>query len=264
MRKWFTTVGPLIVSVVAGLLVWQMLVSVFHLASYVLPSPAAVWIALVAGLSGDPFARGSYWYQLWYTLESTVLGFVIGSACGFVLAAVMAESRVAERFIMPYVAGLQSLPKVAIAPLFVIWFGFQLWSQVAMAATLTLFPVLINALQGLTTTQNERLELLSTLRASRWQKFRYAKLPGALPLIFTGLNLGIVYALLGTIVSEFLGAQRGMGVIMTQLQSVSDTAGVFAGLVVLAVTGYVLIAAVRFVQQKVVFWERDTRPVPVE
>src|SRR5665213_198572 len=264
MRKRIASVAPLIASVIVGLLAWQLIVTLFHLPSYVLPSPASVWVALVAGLTGDPFARGSYWYQLWYTVEATVLGFVIGSTIGFILAAAMAESRLAERFLMPYVAGLQSLPKVAIAPLFVIWFGFQLWSQVAMAATLTLFPVLMSTLQGLTTTPHERLELLTTLKSSRWQQFRYAKFPGALPLIFAGLNLGIVYALLGAIVSEFLGAQRGMGVIMTQLQSVSDTAGVFAGLVVLAVTGYVMIAIVRFAHRRIVFWDRDTRLTSVE
>jgi NitT/TauT family transport system permease protein len=101
---------------------------------------------------------------------------------------------------------------------------------------------------------------MMSLRSSRWQIFRKVKLPGALPMIFAGLNIGIVYAMLGTIVSEFSGGQRGIGVIMMQMQAVSDTAGVFAALVVLGVTGYVLISSMRLLNRKLVFWmEEDER-----
>src|SRR5215469_16563457 len=130
----------------------------------------------------------------------------------------MAEFRWVERFLFPYIVGFQSIPKVAIAPLYVIWFGYQIETKIAMAATLALFPVLLNALEGFVTVERERLELMTSLRASRWQTFRMIKIPSALPFVFAGLNLGIVYAFLGAIVSEFIGAQRGMGVIITQLQ----------------------------------------------
>ena len=185
-------------------------------------------------------------------------GFVIGSALGLVLAAAMAEFRPIERLLFPYIAAIQSLPKVAIAPLYVIWFGYQIESKIAMAATLAMFPVLLNALQGFLSVDRDRLELMASLDASRWQAFWLVKLPATLPLIFAGLNLGIVYALLGALVAEFIGAQRGMGVMVMQLQSVNDTAGVFAVLVVLAVVGYLLIASMRFIQHRVVFWSSDS------
>jgi NitT/TauT family transport system permease protein len=121
-----------------------------------------------------------------------------------------------------------------------------------------LFPVLLNALQGFLSVDRDRLELMASLDASRWQVFWMVKLPASLPLIFAGLNLGIVYALLGALVAEFIGAQRGMGVMVMQLQSVNDTAGVFAVLVVLAVVGYVLIATMRLIQHRVVFWSADS------
>jgi NitT/TauT family transport system permease protein len=159
-----------------------------------------------------------------------------------------------ETAILPYVVGLQSLPKVAIAPLLVIWFCYGTESKVAMAFVLTLFPVLINSLAGLRSAPRDRIELMQSLRSSRWQVFRLIKLPSALPMVFAGLNIGIVYAMLGTIVSEFSGGQKGMGVIMMQMQSVSDTAGVFAALVVLGFTGYVLISVMRGVQKRLVFW----------
>ena len=214
---------PVVLSLLAGLILWQLAIGYLQIPAYVLPSPVKVWAALVDGLSTDPSSRASFWYHLADTLNATLIGFVIGSAIGIVLASLMAEFAVVEAAAMPYVIGLQSLPKVAIAPLLVIWLGFGIESKIAMAAILALFPVLINTHEGLRGTEQDRIELMVSLRATRFQTFRFIRLPGALPMIFAGLNLGIVYALLGTLVSEFIGAQRGMGVIMTQLQVVIDT-----------------------------------------
>ena len=252
-RDWRGMV-PLVLSICAGLGLWQMAVSFGDIPSYILPSPKAVAAALWDGISQSPSARASFWFHLADTLKGTVFGFAIGALLGLVIAALMAEFWFVEAAALPYVVGLQSLPKVAIAPLLIIWLGYGLESKVAMSVVLTLFPVLINALQGFRASERERLELLVALKASRWQIFRYVRFPGALPMIFAGLHIGIVYAMLGVIVSEFMGSQSGMGVIMTQLQTVSDTAGVFAALVMQAVTGYVLIASMRWLQRRVVFW----------
>lgn len=248
-----------VLSVLLLFSVWQASVAYLNIPHYVLPEPLKVFYALIDGLSGSPFDRGSYWYHLIDTVKTTLLGFTIGSAIGITLAALMAQSSFFQGIFFPYVVILQSLPKIAIAPLYIIWFGYQIESKIAMAATLTLFPVLVNSLQGLSTTPQDRLEVMAALKASAWQTFWYIKLPSALPLIFAGLSLGIVYAQLGTIVSEFVGAQRGMGVIITQLQSLSDTAGVFSVLIVLAVTGFVLITAMRTIHQKVIFWEKTIK-----
>jgi NitT/TauT family transport system permease protein len=252
------TVVVILLSLAFGLLIWQCATSFGHIPSYVLPAPKAVWTALVDGLARSPTERASFWFHLIDTLKATVFGFLIGATLGVFFAACMAEYRLVEVAALPYVVGLQSLPKVAIAPLLVIWLGYGSGSKVAMAAVLTLFPVLINAMAGFRAVPRDRIELMSALKANRFQIFRYIRLPGALPMIFTGLNIGIVYAMLGTIVSEFTGAQRGMGVIMTQMQSVSDTAGVFAALIVLGCTGYVLISIMRLTQHYAVFWAENT------
>jgi len=257
-RRGLTSTFAVLASVGVGILIWQCTIWFTDVPSYVLPAPKAVWTALVDGLARSPTERSSFWFHLIDTLKATVSGFLIGAMLGVVFAACMAESRLIETAALPYVVGLQSLPKVAIAPLMVIWLGYGIESKVAMAAVLTLFPVLINALAGFRSAGRDRLELMAALAASRFQVFRFIKFPGALSMIFTGLNIGIVYAMLGTIVSEFTGAQRGMGVIMTQMQSVSDTAGVFAALVVLACTGYVLISIMRIAQNYVVFWSEST------
>jgi NitT/TauT family transport system permease protein len=246
---------PMVLSVVVGLALWDQSVRHLHIPSYVLPAPLAVWQALVSGLLENPTSRASFVFQLGNTLQATLAGFVIGSVLAIALAACMAEFRILDRVLLPYFVGFQSLPKVAIAPLYVIWFGYQMESKIAMAATMAFFPVMLNSLQGFLSVETDRMELMASVAASRWQMFRYIRLPGAASLVFGGLNLGIVYALLGCIVSEFLGAQAGMGVIVTQLQSVSDTAGVFAALVILGVVGYVLVAVIRAIQRRVVFWD---------
>ena len=254
LRGMATAFASLAASIVLGFVLWEALVVWYEIPSYVLPSPAKVMAALADGLGQSPTSRASFWFHLADTLTATLWGFAIGSVLGLVLAAAMAEFSVVERLLFPYVAAIQSLPKVAIAPLYVIWFGYQIHSKIAMAVTLALFPVLLNALQGFLSVERDRLELMASLDASRWQMFWLVKLPSAAPLIFAGLNLGIVYALLGALVAEFIGAQRGMGVMVLQLQSVNDTAGVFAVLIVLAVVGYLLITAVRMIQRRVVFW----------
>jgi NitT/TauT family transport system permease protein len=257
-RAALPAVLPVVGSVVLGIVAWQCVVTFADIPKYVLPAPAEVWHALVDGLGRDPTTRASYWFHLFDTLKATLFGFFIGGSIGLVAASLMAESRLVERAALPYVVGLQSLPKVAIAPLLVIWLGYGIESKIAMASVLTLFPVLINSLAGFRSVPRERLELMLALKATRWQIFRYVKVPGALPMMFAGLHIGIVYAMLGTIVSEFTGAQRGMGVIMTQLQTVSDTAGVFAALVVLSCTGYVLISLMRLLQRRIVFWAEES------
>ena len=241
-------------SMVLLLLIWEAVVRLFTIPPYVLPDPVAVWRALIAGLSESPFNRASFLFHLSDTLLATILGFLIGSIIGVVGASLMAELETIERLTFPYIAALQSLPKVAIAPLYVIWFGYQIESKIAMAATLGFFPVLLNSLQALSSIERDKLDFASSLGASRWQKFWYVKLPDSLPMVFAGMNLGIVYALLGSLVAEFIGGQRGMGVLILQLQSVNDTAGVFAILVVLALTGYVLLSVMRVLQRRVVFW----------
>jgi NitT/TauT family transport system permease protein len=242
------------ISVVILLAAWQGAVSLLAVPPYVLPSPLAVLDALRAGVFMDPTQRASFIYQLASTIYCTLLGFLIGGGIGVIVAAIMTESTWLRRIIFPYVVGLQSLPKIAIAPLIIIWFGYGTSAKIAMASMGVIFPVLLNALEGFSVFEQERLELMTSLKASRWQAFWMIRLPSALPFIFTGLNLGIVYAFLGAIIAEFVGSQRGIGVVIMQLQSIADTAGVFAALILLTIAGYLLLFAVRLVQHRVVFW----------
>jgi NitT/TauT family transport system permease protein len=249
-------------SVIAGLglLVllglWLIATHVFSVPPYVLPAPEGVLHALWSGLAVWPNDKVGYYLPLWSTLSNAALGFAIGSGMGLLLGSLMAENRTIEKLLMPYAFALQSLPKVAIAPLIVIWFGFGDGSKIAVAALLAFFPLLINSFTGLRAVEPERLDLMRSLSASRLETYRLVKLPAAAPFIFAGLDMAVVYALLGTIVAEFLGAQSGMGVTITQAQAVSDVAGVFAALLILGVLGVALHGIVHRVEHRVVHWGR--------
>jgi len=242
------------VGLVFLLALWVVSVRLYSIPSYILPTPEAVLNALWSGLAVSPASPLGWYVPLWGTLSNAAIGFVIGVALGLVLGSAMAESRTIERLLMPYAFALQALPKVAIAPLIVIWFGFGDGSKIAVAALLSFFPILINSFTGLRAVEPERIDLMRSLSASRFETYRIVKLPNAAPFIFAGLDMAVVYALLGTIVAEFLGAQRGMGVVITQAQAVSDVAGVFAALIILGAFGILLHAAVRWTERRVVHW----------
>jgi NitT/TauT family transport system permease protein len=248
----------------AGLLVligiWELAVHWLHLPSYVIPAPEAVLRSLWSGIAVAPSSPLGWYKPLWSTFLNAAYGFSIGSALGLVLGSLMSESRLIEKLLMPYAFALQSLPKVAIAPLVVIWFGFGDGSKVAIAGLLAFFPVLINSFTGLRSVEPERIDLMRSLSASRFETYRIVKLPNAAPFIFAGLDMAVVYSLLGAIVAEFLGAQQGMGVVITQAQAVSDVASVFAALVLLGVLGVSLHGGVRSIERRVVHWSDRSKP----
>jgi NitT/TauT family transport system permease protein len=255
-RRSFAPNASLLASLgfLAILAAWFAAVRLLNVPPYILPAPEAVVKALWSGIAVSPSSPLGWYLPLWGTLKNAALGFAIGTGLGLVLGSLMAESRTVEKTVMPYAFALQSLPKVAIAPLIVIWFGFGDGSKVAISALLAFFPVLINAFTGLRSVEPEKLDLMRSLSASRLETYRLVKLPHAAPFIFAGLDMAVVYALLGAIVAEFLGAQQGMGVVITQAQAVTDVAGVFAALIILGALGILLHGAVRRIEGRVVHW----------
>ena len=174
---------------------------------------------------------------------------------GILLGMIVSENAALERVVMPYVFGMQSVPKIAIAPLLLIWFGFGLTSKALLAGLLAFFPVLINTYAGMRMVDRDSLRLFRSLKARRWQVLWKLKLPHALPSILAGLDIAVVQSLLGAVVAEFISGKDGIGVAILQYQFINDTAGVFSALAVLAVTGIALHWGVRTVEKKVLFWK---------
>lgn len=262
LRPWAHRVaGALIPVLGAALLIalWKFATDALKIPPYILPKPEDVWDDLLAGLLVRPSDPLGFYLPLWSTLCNAAAGFAIAAGLGLFFGALMAEFRLTERLLMPYFFALQSLPKIAVAPLIVIWFGFGDGSKIALSALLAFFPITVNVFAGCRAVDADKIDLMSSLLASRLQTFIYVKLPSAAPYVFAGINMAIVYAFLGAIVAEFLGAPQGMGVTITKAQAIVDVATVFAALTVLGATGIGLHLAVRWAERRIVHWHRAER-----
>jgi NitT/TauT family transport system permease protein len=163
---------------------------------------------------------------------------------------------VVERIVYPYVLALQTIPKVALAPLMIIWVGFGIQSKIVTAGLIAFFPVLVNVVAGLKTVEPRRVLLMRALKASPWQTFIKVRLPSMLPYLFAGLEVGIIFAVIGAIVGEFLGSSRGLGSLVIQRQAAIDVAGVFSILVYLSAMGIALNLILRSVAKRYAFWSQ--------
>jgi NitT/TauT family transport system permease protein len=228
---------------------WEAAVRLLDIPVIVVPAPSAVVKALWDGLGTTDFLS-----NILVTLYEVVAGFALGAIFGLVLGALIAQFPLLDKTVYPYVIAFQTIPKVAIAPIIVIWFGYGLNSKVIITAMIAFFPVLANTIVGLRATPADQIELMVALTASRWQIFWKAKVPQALPYIFVGLDVSIVLSVIGAIVGEFVGAQAGLGYLILQRNFSFDMAGVFAILVVLSAMGMGLHAIVHTVQRRIVFW----------
>ena len=242
------------VLLVVILLGWEYAVPFFAIPNYVLPTPSAIVTALWRGLDAGPFERGGYWLHTGVTVAEVLLGFVIGSAVGLLLGTVISQFRLVEATLRVYIVAIQSLPKIALAPIIILWFGFGLTSKIVIICLLTFFPLLVTSMAGFRAVEAERLELMRALGASSWQIFWKVRFPSALPYIFAGLDMAAVFAVVGAVVGEFVGAQRGLGVLIMSMNAQMDTAGTFSVFIILALVGIVLHKGLRMVERRVLFW----------
>jgi len=243
---------PLIVLLfVVFLAAWELAIYILEIPPYLIPTPREVVLALGRGL-----ATGVYWWNTWVTLFESVLGFVIGSLFGVVLGTLLAQFRMLERVMYPYIVAFQTLPKIALAPLLILWFGFGMSSKVAIAAMVSFFPVFVNMFTGLQSADRDQVDLVRSLSGTRWQVFTKIQLPSSLPLLFAGLDVALVFSILGAIVGEFIGATHGLGALIIQMNMNLDIAGVFSVLVILAVMGVGGHLAMQAIQKRVTFWAK--------
>ena len=234
---------------------WEGGVRLFSVAAYILPAPSSVALALYRGF----WQSGLFLHHLWITLAETALGFAVGSALAFALGIGVALSRRLEFFLYPYIVMFQSMPKVALAPIIVVWFGLGLASKVVSAALVAFFPLMVNTIVGLKSADEDRVSLMRSLAASETQIFWMLRLPNAMPFIMAGLEVAMILALIGAIVAEFVGAEAGLGMLMQSMNSTLDVAGQFSILIILAVVGLGLNRCVQLVKKRVLFWDPSVK-----
>lgn len=243
---------PLLFVVVVG--GWEWGFKAFQVPLYIAPAPSDILMSLING-----FKRGLFIDNALYTLSEAMLGFACAAVAGIFLGSLIAQWPLVEKTLYPYLIAIQTTPKVAIAPLFVIWFGFGMTSKVIMAAVISFFPILVNVIAGLRSTERARIDLLRSLRASRWQIFTMVQLPSAAPMIFAGLHIAIIFSILGAIVGEFVGSRKGLGNLILQMNTNLDTAGVFAALVCLSAIGITLHLLMHSLQRRLLFWAEQNQ-----
>jgi len=233
---------------------WEGAVRLFKVPKHLVPPVSDIAVALWRGLATGPLAKDGFWYHGGVTVTEILLGFLIGSGVGLAIGIVVSQMPKVEALLEPYVAALQSVPKVAVAPIIVVWLGFGIGSKVMIICLLTFFPVLVTSIAGFKAVDPDRIDLLRSLSATQWQIFRKAKFPSALPYIFAGLNMAAAFSVVGAVVGEFVGAQAGLGVLILQMEAQADTGGSFAVCVVLSVIGIVLSDLLRRIQRRVLHW----------
>jgi NitT/TauT family transport system permease protein len=245
--------------VVGAAALFIILVAVWHIAveremvnEIILPPPSEVARAL-----RDTLTEGFFYTHLWITTQEVLLGFVLGSAIGLALGAALSVSGLMRDVSYPYIVAFQGLPKVVLAPVFITAFGFGMTSKVVMATTICFFPVLVNTLAGLTSVDTDAKRLMRSLTANRWQMFSKLAFPHALPMVFAGLKTALTLALVGAIVGEFVGASRGLGVLLSTYSYQLQIARMWSVTIVLALMGVVLFLAIEWLDRKVVFWRSD-------
>jgi NitT/TauT family transport system permease protein len=229
---------------------WEAWVRLEHVKPYLVPAPSRV----AARLYDRPWTFIDAGFK---TLEGAMLGFAFGAGVAFLLAMVMAQSRLLERAIYPIAILVKVTPIVAIAPLLTIWFGFGLMPKVFIAALIVFFPVMVNALAGFRSVNPNALALMESLAARRWEVFLKLRLPSSLPYLFAAFKVAVPLSVIGAVVAEWFSGDRGLGRLIYIANNNLDMATAFGGIFTLALIGVALFLVTSFVERRVLFWHES-------
>ena len=248
-RAWSNAVLPTL-GVIVAIGLWWLACVVFHLDPFFVPSPADVvekFLKLPRYLLDES----------WVTIQRVLAGFAIAVTAGLVIAVLLAASRTVERMTMPVLAAVNAIPKVAIAPLLLVWLGFGDQPKIVMVVLVSFFPVIVSTMAGLSATPADLRELARSLRASWWQTFVKVRLIWALPQVFVGLKVATPLAIIGAVIGEVVNPDHGLGSVIALSGQNGDTALAFAALVLLAALGMVMFYLVAGVERLLVPWARS-------
>jgi NitT/TauT family transport system permease protein len=254
-ERWRTTADELwrpFVLLLGLLAAWWVITAAELVEAYLVPSPGATLTAMTNN-------AGYLWDNTLVTVYETLAGFVLAAVIGIGAAVVMVYSRTVERSLYPLLLFAQVIPKIAVAPLFVVWLGFGPSPKILVAVLMAFFPVVISAVAGLRSVDPEMLELVSTMGSSPMQTFAKIRFPAALPHIFSGLKVAVTLAVTGAVVGEFVGSNEGLGYVILQANGNVDTPMLFAGLIIMSVLGVVLFAVTEVAERLLLPWHASRR-----
>ncbi len=246
VRVWAAAVPPLAV-VLALLAAWEAASIVSRFPTYVLPRPSQI--------ARELLHPGSlFWTHTWITLQETLIGFVIGSLVGLTLAIAIVLSPLIRRSIYPLIVLFQTVPKIVLAPIFIIWFGYGLLPKEMLVVVLAFFPVTVDAIHGLTSMDPTLVDLLHSVSASRWEILWKIQLPHSTPHIFSGLKVASTLSVIGAIVGEWAGANGGLGFLILSSSAQLETVRMFSGVVAVSIIGLLLFYAVSRLEDWLLPW----------
>jgi NitT/TauT family transport system permease protein len=248
LKRLASQVAPVFAALAVFLVAWQLIVSLGNYPAFILPDPGRVMERFVRA-----WAQGTLEPHALTTLTEIALGLLAGGLTGLALGILLARSRLAERLLSPYIVAAQATPILALAPLIALWFGSGLASKVLICALIVFFPIAVATMVGIRSVDAKLLELARSLRATRWQVLTRLQIPGALPQILGGLRIGVTLAVVGAIVGEWAGGDRGLGVLINLARgSLFDIPLMFATLLTIALIGVGLYLAVVLVERRLV------------
>jgi NitT/TauT family transport system permease protein len=237
----------LTLSLVALVVLWEVLCDAFHIPAFLIPAPSQVALQLYE-------KRTLYLNHTWATLYETTAGFLLAVAFGIVSAAIIVVIPKLRDVVMPLLLVAQLVPKVAVAPLLLIWFGYGLVPKVLVAFLVAFFPIVVNSASGLASVQPELLDLGRSLQASRWQTFWKFRIPTALPEMFDGMKIAVTLAIIGAIIGEFVGGDHGLGYLIVVANQQLDTALAFGAMFLLSLMGIVLYGIIELCERLLIPW----------
>src|SRR5690606_27582484 len=240
------------ISFIVLIVVWTLSIDFFNVPNYILPAPMEVLAQLKYG-----YVDGAFWPHFAFTLRSTLTGYVLGCTSAIVVGTVLAESRTFEKFVYPFVVALQSMPKVALAPLIVVWFGYGMTSKIIMVALICFFPLFVNTIIGIRQTDPALVNMMRSFSAPNWIIFYRVKLFAAASHIFAGLQISIVLSLIGAVVAEFVASSKGIGWLIQASLANFNTAQMFAALCSLIAIGLIGSKLVQLAHERLLFWDRS-------
>ncbi|MDQ0260098.1 ABC transporter permease [Sinomonas atrocyanea] len=234
---------------VAVLAAWEVLVRVHVIDEFFFPRPSEIFSTMWLWISS-----GYVFPHLWVTIQESLLAFIVGAAAGLLLGFALARIGFLERLFQPFLQMFNALPRVVLAPIFLLWFGLGIWSKVAFGFTLVFFIVFFNTLEGVKSVDRVLIDNARMLGATERQLLRHVFIPSALTWIFSSLHISVGFAITGAVVGEYLGASAGVGYAIAQAQGVFDTKGVFAGMFILMIVVLIVDLAVNRIEHRLLRW----------
>jgi NitT/TauT family transport system permease protein len=235
---------------------WELLTATGAIHSILVPRPSEIAVALWHDFI-EIFTGGEMLGHFNTTLIEVVVGFLASVVLGVGIGALLSEFELVRRALYPYILGANAVPRIAFAPLFIIWFGFDLTPKVAMVITISTFPILVNTMAGLSATDRDTLKLMRSLGTTRWQLFRKVRMPFALPYLFAGLETAIIFASVGAIVAEFTGGSRGLGFVTLAAQELFRLPEAFSAIILIGIQAIILHRLIVIAGRKAIFWQAD-------